>query len=167
MPYAGRIASVMRGKNLMSSLEVDIVRLDPMRVAYTHGFGESPEPIAWDQLVAWMEEKGFKFEDHLFFGFNNPDPSPGSPNYGYEQWMTVDAAVLPEGEVKVKDFAGGLYAVTRCKLPEIGAVWKRLAVWREDSPYQCAHHQWLEKAITPPSTPFEDMVLDLYLPIAE
>lgn len=151
----------------MSSLDVQIVRLDPMRVAYTHGFGESPEGIAWTQLLDWMKGKGIKFEDHLFFGFNNPNPSPGSPNYGYEQWITVDANVQPEGDMKVKDFSGGLYAVTRCKLNDIGSAWKQLAAWREESSYKCAHHQWLEKAVLHPSTPFDKQVMDIYLPITE
>ena len=24
------------------------------------------------------------------FGYNNPDPTPGSSNYGYDVWITVD-----------------------------------------------------------------------------
>jgi DNA gyrase inhibitor GyrI len=150
----------------MSELEVRIVRLEPVRVAAALGFGSSPEGIAWDKLLTWMRAKGLKFDEHRFFGFNNPDPSPGSPNYGYEQWVTVEPAVEPEGEIKVKEFGGGLYAVTRCKLPQITEVWKQLVAWREDSPYKCAHHQWLEECITPPDTPFDDIIMDIYLPIA-
>lgn len=152
----------------MSSLDVQIVRLDPMHVAYTHGFGPSPEPIAWEKMTTWMKANGVKFEDHEFYGFNNPNPSPGSPNYGYEQWITVDATVKETEDVKVKDVEGGLYAVSRCKLTEIGEAWKRLAAWREEeSEYAHGGHQWLEKSVTPPDTPFEDVVMDLYLPIAE
>jgi DNA gyrase inhibitor GyrI len=138
-----------------------------MRVASTHGFGASPEGIAWGKLRAWMKEKGLTYEGHRFFGFNNPEPTPGSPNYGYEQWITVGPDVQPEGEMSIKEFGGGLYAVTRCKLPEIGPTWKRLAAWREDSPYTCGHHQWLEECVSHPDLPFEDLVMDIYLPISE
>ena len=35
----------------MSELQVRIVELDPMYVASVHGFGASPEEIAWQKLV--------------------------------------------------------------------------------------------------------------------
>ena len=52
------------------------------------------------------------------------------------------------GDLRVVDFDGGLYAVTRFKdLNQIGKVWKQLVVWREGSRYQAAHHQWLEELL--------------------
>ena len=36
----------------MSELEVRIVYLEPMRVATFHGFGASPELLAWEKLSA-------------------------------------------------------------------------------------------------------------------
>ena len=165
----------------MSELEVRIVRLDPMAVAYTHGFGPQPEGLAWDALLPWAKSKGLLDDLKVarFFGFNNPNPSPGSPNYGYEQWIVVKAGMEPEGDVKIKDFHGGLYAVTRCRLGDIGAAWKRLAAWREDSPYKWGQHQWLEECLNPqvfvtpegqfqlPESVFDDAEFDIYLPIAE
>ncbi|NLX09151.1 MAG: hypothetical protein GXY36_05810 [Chloroflexi bacterium] len=150
----------------MSEIDVRIVRLEPMRVAMAHGFGPSPEVIAWEKLLAWMQATGLRPEEHRFFGFNNPDPSPGSPNYGYEQWVTVGPEVQPGGDITIKEFGGGLYAVTRCKLPQITETWRRLAAWREDSPYRCASHQWLEEALSPAVEPFDEVVLDIYIPIA-
>jgi DNA gyrase inhibitor GyrI len=151
----------------MNDLDVRIVRLEPMRVLTTYGFGESPEAIAWDTLKAWMKDNGIKPEEHRFFGFNNPNPSAGSPNYGYEQWITVGPEVEPESDMKAKDFEGGLYAVTRCKLPDIGPVWKQLARWRESSKYTYGHHQWLEECVWDPYASFEEIIMDIYLPIAE
>ena len=154
----------------MSQSEVRIVHLEPMRVAGAHGFGESPEGEAWDKLLAWANPKGLLDDREAvrFFGFNNPNPSPGSPNYGYDQWMTVGPEVEGEGDVKILDFPGGLYAVTRCEgLSNIGEVWKRLVTWREDSPYKKAHHQWLEEYLSPLGVQPEEFVFDLYLPIAE
>jgi DNA gyrase inhibitor GyrI len=162
----------------MNKLEVRIVKLEPLRVAYTLGFGTSPEGQAWDQLTAWAKQKGLlkNLSAHRLFGFNNPDPHPGSPNYGYEQWMTVGPEVESQGDVDIKEFSGGLYAVTRCKgVSAIPTTWKQLVAWYEDSPYQRAHHQWLEECLNPqvnmlpPSgvePDYEQLVFDLYLPIA-
>jgi AraC family transcriptional regulator len=157
----------------MSDFEVRIVELKPMRVASFLGFGESPETIAWDKLMAWARPRGLldDLEKHRKFGFNNPNPSPGSPNYGYEAWIVVESDREAEADEKVLDVDGGLYAVTRCEVPTgkfevIGATWKSLVAWREDGHYQCGTHQWLEEML-PDSPPDTEFVLDLYLPIAE
>ena len=154
----------------MSEMDVRIVHLEPVRVAAVLGFGASPESLAWDKMSAWLKATRL-LEDgqpHRFFGFNNPSPSAGSPNYGYEVWATVGEQVRPEGEITVKDFPGGLYAVTRCKGVEtIYPTWQRFVRWREESRYHSANHQWLEEHFGALEGPPEDLLLDLYLPIAE
>ena len=155
----------------MEKPDVRIVQLAPMRVASAHGFGEGPETLAWDKLTAWARERGL-WQDgtpRRFFGFNNPDPSPGSPNYGYETWMTVGPDVESEGEITVKEFPGGLYAVTRCEVTapweDIPGAWKRLAAWVETSPHQPGRHQWLEEHFFKGETNFEMFTLDLHMPV--
>ena len=98
---------------MMEELEVQIVKLEPMRVASFYGFGAGPENEARDKLVAWAEPKGMleNPDEHRIFGFDNPIPSHGSPNYGYEFWITVDPDVEPEGDIRIVDFFGGLYAI--------------------------------------------------------
>ena len=158
----------------MNDLDVRIVRLEKMRVASVLGFGQNPEPDGWDKLEAWAKPKGFlnNPEKNRIFGFNNPDPSPGSPNYGYEWWIEVGSDVTADGEVTIKSFNGGLYAVTRCVVPKnqadpvIGNTWKQLVTWREDSKYKPGHHQWLEKTVQFESPDLE-FILDLFIPIAE
>ena len=158
----------------MSKLDVRIVRLEPSRVVAAYAFGSSPEMYAWESLLSWAKSKGLLNAPTLprFFGFNNPVPDLGSPNYGYEQWMTVapdvTAGVTANGEVQAKEFSGGWYAVTRCRISEIRETWKRLTEWNEEGPYRLAHHQWLEECLTPPVMGTErDLVYDLYLPIAK
>jgi DNA gyrase inhibitor GyrI len=162
----------------MKAMDVRIVRLEPFHVASALGFGTSPEAEAWARLLGWAREKGVLAEEGAekaavrFFGFNNPSPSPGSPNYGYEQWMTVEPDTQGDDEIMIKEFSGGLYAVTRCELRNIGEAWKALLAWCEASPHRWApnHHQWLEESITPPAyaaAGAEDAVFDLYLPVAE
>ena len=157
----------------MNHNEVRIVRLEPMRLASVWGFGPSPETEAWAKLEAWAKPKGLygDLENHPIFGFNNPNPTAGSPNYGYELWIKVDPETKPEGDVRILDFAGGLYAVKRCEVPKgqyevIGETWKELVTWREDSKYKHATHQWLEKSV-PNDLPNIEFILDLYLPITE
>ena len=157
----------------MSDLEVRIVKLEPTYVAAALGFGDQPELQAWNLLWNWVKAQGLteKTKEHRFFGFNNPSPSPGSPNYGYEQWITVAPNVSAAGEVKIKEFAGGLYAVTHMQGIPNPEIWQQLVRWCEESKYKLAHHQWLEECLTPtlamairPEDPWE---FDLYLPIAE
>jgi len=154
----------------VSDMDVRIVKLEPMHVASAHALSASPEGEALEKLVSWAKPKGLTddIKTHRIFGFNNPNPSPGSPNYGYEFWMVVGQDVEPEGEIAVKDFAGGLYAVTRVVgVENIHGKWQELAAWLEDSKYTGASHQWLEEHLSAVDTPLEEIVLDLYAPIAE
>lgn len=154
----------------MGNLEVRIVQLEPLRVATALGFGEQPETIAWEKILNWARERGVDLQKARYFGFNNPNPSPGSPNYGYEQWITAEPGMEGSAEVEIKEFPGGLYAVARCEgLQNIGDVWQALVVWRDESPYKKAQHQWLEECLTPTleEMALEDYVFDLYAPIAE
>jgi DNA gyrase inhibitor GyrI len=154
----------------MSDLDVRMVQLGPMRVAVAHGYGASPEMEATERMLKFLASKGLSFEDVRWFGFNNPNPSPGSPNYGYDVWATVGPDVEGEGEIGIKEIPVRLYAVARCEgLQNIGDVWQRLVLWFEQSRYEKPPHwcQCLENLLTPPDTPFDAYVFDLYLPVAQ
>jgi DNA gyrase inhibitor GyrI len=163
----------------MSEMNVRIVKLEPVRVACASGFGAGPETQAWDKLKAWMRRKGLMddLKSRRFFGFNNPNPSLGSPNYGYDQWVTVGAETVEDAEdraagVRILDFPGGLYAVSRVQFSgDLGAefpqAWRRLVLWRESSRYRPASHQWLEEAIVGADGQLALNEFALHLPIAE
>lgn len=155
----------------MDQTEVRIVNLPAMHVACAYGFGSSPEAIAHEKMNAYLEAQGWMEgygTQYVHFGFNNPNPSTGSPNYGYEIWVTVEADAQPLGEVTIKDMPGGMYAVTRfTDLDKIGDEWKKLALWRERSAYKFGQHQWLENLLNPRESDLHKLVFDLYLPIAE
>jgi len=155
----------------MSELEVRIVRLEPMRVMSAYGFGPQPETIAHEKLGAFLKSQGMLEgygKDFISYGFNNPNPSAGSPNYGYEIWVPVPQDVEPEDDIRVVEFEGGLYAVTRLtNLEKIGQMWGELVTWRENSPYKKAYHQWLEGLLNPKETDMMKFTFDLYLPISE
>lgn len=101
-----------------AELEVSIVKLEPMTVATARAVSESPERDAWEKLRTWAELHGLfdDIEEHPVFGFNNPNPSPDRRDYGYEYWIRVDPDAAGSGEIEIKEFAGGRYAVTRCRL---------------------------------------------------
>jgi DNA gyrase inhibitor GyrI len=159
----------------MTELNVKIVQLEPTRATSVYGFGPNPEELAWSKLETWAGPRGY-FQDpvrHRIFGFNNPSPTPASPNYGYELWITAGPEVEPEGDLRIVDFAGGLYAVTRLEQindpnTAIPQGWKDLYAWVEASPYSFAGHQWLEEDHRRPGvTPPGEWSMDLYLPIRE
>ena len=119
----------------MTDPTVRIVELEPLRVVAALGFGPSPEEEAWRLIEAFAEDHGLDMwsGEHRFFGFNNPDPSPGSPNYGYEQWMTVPADVTAEAPYEIKHVPAGRYvALGFTGLEQIGANWKHLIGWFEE-----------------------------------
>ncbi len=154
----------------MSELKVDIVTLKPMRVISALGFGAEPEGIGSQKISEFGIKKGLfkEGEPQGTFGFNNPDPSPGSPNYGYEIWLPIGPKVEPEGDLRIIDFRGGLYAVTNFTgLANIGQVWGELVKWREASKYRHGNHQWLEELLVSPDTPLDEYEFNLYLPISE
>ena len=156
----------------MNTLDVRLVTLAPLRVASFYGFGPSPALAAWEKLMAWSRPKGLLDgpEQARIFGFNNPNPSAGSPNSGYEFWIEVGPAVTVASEevaaVKNAAFAGGRYAVTRCQGVEaIPSTWQALVQWLADSSHQPGSHQWLEEHLGPVDRPPEEWLFDLYAPI--
>ena len=160
----------------MDDSNVRIVKLEPFRAASFYGFGTSPEEQAFGKLQAWAGPRGFldTLQEHRIFGFNNPNPSAGSPNYGYEYWMAVGPEVEPEGEMRILGCEGGLYAVLRLPAPfqddpyqSIPNGWQQLTHWLAASIYQMGGHQWLEEHFKYEGTPPGQWSLDLYLPIAE
>lgn len=153
----------------MSQLEVRIETLPPMRVISSYGYGPSPEAIAAQKMEKFLSSKGLLAGYGTtvpHYGFNNPSPSSGSPNYGYEIWALVPPDVEPEGDLRLVMFPGGLYAVTRFEnLDNIGRVWRELVGWRENSPYLHGDHQWLEHLLNPLERDPAKFVFELYLPI--
>ncbi len=151
-------------------MDVRIVYLGPMRAACTNAFGITPEADAWAALLAWAEPRGLLATDRHYrlFGYDNP-PANGNGLHGYDTWITVGPAVRcrPEEQVRIREFEGGSYAVTRCVLADVVDTWTRLHEWVLDSPCRPGGHQWLEEYLTMPRAPWQEILLDLYHPIRE
>ncbi len=158
----------------MTDLDVRIVRLEPMRVAWIRIVSETPEHDAWEKLRPWAEALGLleNPKEHPVFGFNNPNPSLERKEYGYEFWIRVDPGFESRSDIGVKDFDGGLYAVATCQLigdpsGNVPEIWKKLWDWTQASEkYQWRRTHELEHPHDPQAAE-QDFLLDLYLPIAE
>jgi DNA gyrase inhibitor GyrI len=147
-------------------LGIRIVEMPPMRVACYRAESESPELDALKKLRTWAEQKGFIGPNTRTFGFDNPGPSNERAEYGYEVWMTVGKDAKDSSDVRIKEIAGGIYAVTRTDLPHIGETWKRLVKWCKAESYPFAEGQCLEEHLSHPVDVDDGPVmLDLYLPI--
>lgn len=158
----------------MENQDVRIIRLPAMRVASFYAFSASPEFEAWEKMMTWAKAHSCWQEPPAtrIFGFNNPDPSAGSPNYGYEYWITINPEISSENGTAIKEFPGGLYAVLRCEVSSdpwesIPAAWQKLVAWLEASHYKHGKHQWLEEHLTRFASNDNGFVLDLYIPITE
>jgi DNA gyrase inhibitor GyrI len=103
---------------------------------------ETPEEDAWKKIVAWAKPRGMleKSAGTRVFGrntypTNNPEP------HGYEFFLTVGPKAEPEGDIKIKNIPGGLYAVLRFEnLENMGKAWRDLWEWIEKSGYD--HIGW-------------------------
>jgi effector-binding domain-containing protein len=156
----------------MTLTDVRIVDLPAMRVASALGYGTHPEDEAATRIVRFAQSIGLEpgMPGYRTFGFNNPNPSPGSPNYGYEIWLVVGPEVQAEEPVTIKDVPGGKYAVTQFTgLSRIGEIWRALVAWFEDSPYTRPPNwcRCLEEVVNPAESDPEKWTFNLYLPIAE
>jgi DNA gyrase inhibitor GyrI len=158
----------------MEEQNVRIIKLPAMRVVSFHAFSKSPETDAWVKLAAWAKAHDCWQEApaRRIFGFNNPDPSPGSPNYGYEFWLTINNDFEENNGIKIIDFPGGLYAVMNCDVSGdpweiIPATWGKLVKWLESGHYKHGNHQWLEEHLSRGDMDDQGFILDLYLPIVE
>jgi len=132
----------------MEQSEVKIKELPSIRVASALAYGASPEILSIQTLITWAKPLGLlePQKNPHFFGFNNPNPSYGTPNYGYETWLVVEKDVQASGEIKIKEIPGMLCAVLYCPSVEvITETWNQLAAWVETSPYRMADAQCLEE----------------------
>jgi DNA gyrase inhibitor GyrI len=152
----------------MTKLDVRIERLEPMRVAAVRVISQTPERDAWEIMQAWAQSRGLldDIQSHPVFGFNNPPPQPDSKEYGYEFWIRVSPEAKATSQIEIKDFPGGLYAVTTCQGFPNPQLWMSLWQWVKSSEYKWRKTHELEKPHNPLASE-NDMVFDLYLPVEQ
>ncbi len=151
-----------------SALNVRIEKMEPMRVASICVVSEHPEMEAWEKLKAWAEPKGLlkDCQEHPVFGFNNPSPSPGRKEYGYEFWIRVGREITSEGPIETKEIPSGRFAVTTQRGFPNPQVWRQLWDWVQSSGYRWRKSHELERIHDPLASEAE-AIFDLYLPIED
>lgn len=154
----------------MNAETIREVVIPAMTVARFHGYGPSPEVIAFGKMREWMQGAGISPDSVRIFGFNNPNPEAGSESYGYDFWVELpadSAARAAAASVETKEFEGGRYAALHHEGTgkTIPATWKRLLSQLARSPYDHAHHQWLEEHFVDFDAETEVLSLDCLAPI--
>jgi effector-binding domain-containing protein len=155
----------------IDKMNVQIVTLGPMRVASIYAFGTDPRKDAFEKLLDWSGPRGFlnRKNEHPIFGFNNPALSSKGPKYGYELWIKVGEEIEPTQDIRILDFKGGPYAVTRYEtngetIKNTSVAWQKLTDWCKKNNYRLGYHQELEKFIRI-GAKSNDYILDLHCPI--
>lgn len=144
-------------------------QIEPLRVASCRVLSETPEKDAFNLIMEWADRNGVLTspKPYRLFGFDNPGPAKDKKAYGYEFWITVEPGLKESGPVVMKDFAGGLYAVTGTTIENIALAWKNFMIWLEVSRYSHGGHRCLEEHLAISGPPDEKTQIDLYLPLAE
>lgn len=152
----------------MQGIDVRVVKIKPMRIAVSHAFSKTPEKDSITVLIEWAKPKGLLDDPskYLWFGHNNPPPSPNLKEYGYDSILTIGPEIEPDKNIQVKEIAGGLYAVIRTNLKNIGKMWEWLYKWVNNSEYTIAGHG-LEEFLNPLESSVDNYIFDLWLPIKE
>jgi DNA gyrase inhibitor GyrI len=170
--HSWKSSKMKKEPEMEDTFEVKIAQLEPMYVASFPAYGASPEEEAWNRLVAWARPLGLLDDPqkHRIFGFDTAGPSPSGDNRGYEFWIQVEPGFQPGGDVKIKPFSGGKYAVYRIQKvgnpwETIPSSWQALVLWHEDSPYKMGKAQCLEEHIGTADAPLAECSMDLYLSI--
>jgi DNA gyrase inhibitor GyrI len=148
-------------------MQVTIKKLEPGRFASFYGFGTQPEEEAMNKLLRWCEKRNISIDDkrNIIYGFNNPNPTPDSSEYGYEFWLKVDEKEKPENDIRVIEYHGGNYAVTECTgALNMFQTWQALYKWCLDNKYKIGHHQALER-IVENITDIDKIKIELCCPI--
>lgn len=123
-----------QNKIVESLRNVRIVLLPACTVASYHFIGENPEETVGEQMDKFVRESHL-YElkpDARLFGFNHPNPSANSPQYGYEDWVTIPEDMEVPAPLIKKHFAGGLYAAHTIKFGDFHE-WNLLSKWVSDN----------------------------------
>lgn len=149
-------------------------QLEPFRVISYKAYGKTPENDAFEFIKQWAEQLELLNVESQYriFGFDIPNSLKEDGSHGYEVWITVPSDFESrESRIEVKDFEGGLYAVTTTTVGSIEATWNRFREWLKLSKYDLGKHQYLEEHLS-----FEkwkkyfsqnDVKVDLYMPLTE
>jgi AraC family transcriptional regulator len=155
-----------------ATMDVRIERVVPMRVAFMRNIGPyNTCGATWEKLCRWAGPRRLLGPRTLFIGLSHDDPQITPPEkLRYDACFTVGKEFTPEGEVGVQEIGGGEYAVTTHRGPyeKLNETYATLC-----GQWMPAHGRELGSAPCfeiyrndPNSTPPEDLITDVYVPLA-
>lgn len=146
--------------------KIKVIREMPeMTVASFVCNGVHPEMAALEKMYIWADKSGITSQPHRIFGFNNPDPSKGNPEYGYEVWITVSDG-FSSNDAVIKKIPPRTYAVLGTVLSEIEISWRHFVKWLNLGKYEYGGGNCLEEHLTGREDWGRiDMEFDLYMPV--
>ncbi len=159
------------GRPRLQTMNVQIRRIQPMRVAFMRHVGPYSEVGAtWERLLPILGKEGYLGGDVAILGICYDDPELTPPDrIRYDACVTVDEQFAPAGDIGVQTIPGGDHAVTSHIGPyhALGRTYARLlGQWLPRSGYQPNCSPCFEIYLNDPcSNAPEDLLTDIYVPL--
>ncbi len=155
-----------------NAMDVRIEQLPALSVVFTRVVGPYKQVAhqAWQRLCSWTGPRGLHGPNTLCLGICHDDPDVTPPDrVRYDAAITVSQPVAPEGDIGVQEIPAGRYAVMTHRGPyeKLSQTWGQLCgQWLPGSGHRVRSAPSFEIYRNDPnSTPPEDLVTDVHLPI--
>jgi AraC family transcriptional regulator len=153
-------------------MQVHIETIAPIRVAYVRHQGPYAEcSVAWDKLCGWLGMEGYLSPGRRFIGISYDDPDETPPEkIRYDACVEIEDDFEATSEIGVQTIAGGDYARVTHQGPyeTLSESYRRvLGQWLPRQSRRLRNAPGFEVYFnTPESTAPEDLVTDIYIPLA-
>ncbi len=153
-------------------MEVRFETRKPVRVAFVRHVGPYREcGAAWEKLCSFAAQQGWFSSDILRIGISHDDPEVTEPDrLRYDACLTVNHQFKATGDIGVQDISGGQYAIVTHRGPydTLEETYRQLfREWVPTSGRELSSAPCFEVYHNDPSTTRpEDLVTDIYVPLA-
>ena len=156
-----------------SDVNIESRTLQPMRIAAIHHVGPYQDVgRVWERLAEWVGRRFAFGPDTQLFGASYDDPEVTDPRHlRYDACVTVDDGIEPEGEVEVRTFPGGRYAVALHEGPydRLSDTYAILfGRWCRENDREPGEPPALEFYLNDPNdTPPDDLLTEVWVPLID
>jgi AraC family transcriptional regulator len=154
------------------TVEVRFENRRPVRVAFVRHVGPYREcGAAWERLCKFAAQQGWFSPDILRIGISHDEPEVTEPNkLRYDACLTLNDQFKATGEIGVQEIPGGQYAIVTHRGPydTLEETYRRLfREWVPTSGRELSSAPCFEVYHNDPTTTRpEDLVTDIYVPLA-
>lgn len=153
-------------------MEVRVEQRKPVRVAFVRHVGPYQEcGVAWEKLCQFAGQHGLFLSETLRIGIGHDNPEVTPPEkLRYDACLTVSDQFQATGDIGVQELPCGEYAVATLRGPYSGlpdAYRWLFSQWLPTSGREMRSAPCFEVYISDPATtPSDDLVTEIYLPLA-